>query len=155
MSVHFKNKLSQAWARIMHKDRLHSLVFESTTSEQKQCTRLYGGMFAGPLYTQTVPYDLYTHQKTWLEAHPIRGDENRYRIYQHLELNYSNNADTGLAPRLGNPSPDHASTPIKGVLTKEQVIQFFAEMEEEWLKTSMLPLQKQPRAYRKQPRLQK
>jgi hypothetical protein len=153
MSVPFKSTLSCVWARATRKDKampIHSRTFESESREIKYCERLYGGVMAGPLYTQTVPYNSYTHAQVSLVAKPIAGDADNYRLYVQADMYYSNDADTGLAPRLRSPRPSRTVTPVNGVYTKTQAVDCIEETEAEWLKQGRLPVQKQPKAYRKQ-----
>ncbi len=125
--------LSKVWPGKAHKEdsSIYSHVYEGLNTVTGTCDRVYGGVVAGPMYVEKVSYNSYADFQTWLVAKPVKGDEEKYRIYKHTNVQYSNNADTGLAPRLRSPSPDKLVDPMNGVYSKDQAIVALQQWEKD------------------------
>jgi hypothetical protein len=139
MSVRFKDKLSYAWGLVANRGEIYSRVIEENfIAGHAYCNRLYGGVFAGPLYTQVVPFDYYANRSEWLVAQPIKGDSDNFRMYLHTYDHITNDADTGLASRISD-FKKFNKTALSGVYTKDQAISYIKDWE-----AGKLPAQVQP-----------
>ncbi len=132
MSVPFKKKLSYAWARVTHRDRLYSHVFEDKSSFEKVGERFN---FVGGAYNafQKYTYNVLETHNNWLIAKPIKGEKDAFRIYNCSYTKYSSDY-----------KKNYSETSLPGVYNREAALEYIKTQEKTWLDSKKLPTQKQP-----------